>query len=134
MQMNWQETFFRGVALDAWRRVATPEMTSADVTFLERALAVKDGAALLDVPCGNGRHSIELSERGYRMTGLDLSEEFIEEASTSAPQGIRWARGDMRDITWDSEFDGAFCFGNSFGYFNWEEARRFLTAVARALK
>jgi SAM-dependent methyltransferase len=134
MQTNWQETFFRGVALDAWRRAVTPEMTSADVSFLERALAVKTGAALLDAPCGNGRHSIELAGRGYKMTGLDLSEEFLEEAGTAVPQAVRWVRGDMRDITWDSEFDGAFCFGNSFGYFNREEALRFLSAVARALK
>ena len=134
MQTNWQETFFRGVALEAWRRVMTPEMTSADVNFLERALAVNTGAEVLDVPCGNGRHSIEFAGRGYKITGIDLSEEFIDEARIAAPQAVRWVRGDMRDITWGSEFDGAFCFGNSFGYFNFEEARRFLAAVARALR
>jgi SAM-dependent methyltransferase len=134
MQTNWQETFFRGVALDAWRRAITPAMTSGDVNFLERALAVKTGAELLDVPCGNGRHSIELAGRGYRMTGIDLSEEFIAEARTESPHAVRWVRGDMRDLPWDSELDGAFCFGNSFGYFDWEEARRFLGAVARGLK
>jgi len=72
MQSNWQETFFRGVALDAWRRVINPDMTRVEVDFLERALGVETGARLLDIPCGNGRHAIELAGRGYNLTGLDL--------------------------------------------------------------
>src|SRR5260370_35921975 len=134
MQSNWQENFFRGVALDAWRRVTTPEMTRPEVDFLVRALNVDAGALLLDVPCGNGRRTIELAGRGYKMTGLDLSEEFIAEARATTPLDVRWMRGDMRSLPWVSEFNGAYCFGNSFGYLAWEEARQFLAAVARALK
>lgn len=134
MQSNWQEAFFRGVALDAWRRILNPEMTRAEVDFLERALEISPGAQLLDVPCGNGRHSIEFAGRGYRMTGLDLSEEFIAEASNATPLPVRWVRADMRTLTWVSEFDGAYCFGNSFCYLGWEEARQFLANVARGLK
>ena len=53
---------------------------------LERTLAAPTGARLLDVPCGNGRHSIELAQRGFELTGLDRSREFIEEprAASSA--------------------------------------------------
>jgi len=134
MHSNWQEAFFRGVALDAWRRIVNPEMTRTEVDFLERALEISPCAQLLDVPCGNGRHSIEFAGRGYRMTGLDLSEEFIAEARGATPLPIRWVRADMRDLSWVSEFDGAYCFGNSFGYFGPQEARRFLAGVARALK
>ena len=134
MQSNWQENFFRDVALDAWRHVTTPEMTRPEVDFLVRALNADAGAQLLDVPCGNGRHAIELAGRGYKMTGLDLSEEFIAEARAATPLPVRWVQGDMRSLPWVSEFDGAYCFGNSFGYLVPEEARQFLAAVARALK
>jgi SAM-dependent methyltransferase len=134
MQSNWQETFFRGVALDAWRHIVNPEMTRTEVNFLERVLNIDAGAQLLDVPCGNGRHAIELASRGYRMTGLDLSEEFIAEARSAAPLAVRWVRDDIRSLPWVCEFDGAYCFGNSFGYLAWEEARQFLAAVARGLK
>jgi len=75
MQSNWQTNFFRGAALDAWRRFVNPENIRADADFLERALHLNPGARLLDVPCGNGRHAIELAGRGYRMTGLDQSAE-----------------------------------------------------------
>ena len=134
MQSNWQEAFFRGVALDAWRFITTPEMTCGEVDFLERALNIPAGAELLDVPCGNGRHAIELAARGYKMTGLDLSEEFIAEARHASPHPIRWVQDDMRSLPWVSTFDGAYCFGNSFGYLSWDESRQFLSAVARALK
>jgi len=133
MQSNWQEPFFRGVALDAWRYITSAEMTRTEVDFLERALGVGAGAQVLDIPCGNGRHAIELAGRGYKLTGIDLSEEFIREARNAA-QAVRWVRDDMRSLSWASEFDGAYCFGNSFGYLSPDEARRFLGAVAHALK
>jgi SAM-dependent methyltransferase len=134
MQANWQHSFFRGVALDAWRNVINPEMTRTEADFLERFLNLPNGGQLLDAPCGNGRHAIELAGRGYAVTGLDLSEEFIAEARTAAPFAVRWLEGDMRELPWICEFDGACCFGNSFGYLPPEEAQRFLAAVSRALK
>lgn len=134
MESNWQATFFRGVALEAWRRVTTPETTRTEADFVERALAIGAGARLLDVPCGNGRHAIELASRGYQMTGLDQSEESIQEARSATPLAICWVRDDMRSIPWVAEFDGAYCLGNSFCYLPWQEARRFLSAVARSLR
>lgn len=134
MQSSWQEAFFRGVALDAWRYIVNPEMTRAEADFLERTLRLNGGAHLLDIPCGNGRHAIELARRGYRMTGIDLSEEFIAEARNNWPEGVQWIRDDMCALRSASEFDGAYCFGNSFGYLSWEEACQFLDSVARALR
>jgi O-methyltransferase involved in polyketide biosynthesis len=45
-----------------------------------------------------------------------------------------WEHRDMRDLPWKGEFDGAFCFGGSFGYFDEEGNAEFLKAVARSLK
>jgi SAM-dependent methyltransferase len=142
MQSNWQQNFFRGIALDMWRYAMTPEITDAEADFLAQVLNASGSAHtsahtsvhILDAACGNGRHCVALAARGYRMTGIDQSEEFIEEARVTAPEGIRWIRDDLRSLTADAEFDGAFCFGNSFGYFSPEEAKRFLGALRRALK
>jgi SAM-dependent methyltransferase len=81
---NWYEDFFHGVALDLWRKAIPPAHTKAEADFLVNALACPQGAHLLDVPCGNGRLSFELAQRGYRVTGVDISEEFISEAQASA--------------------------------------------------
>ena len=134
MSSNWETDFFRGVALDAWRLCFTPEQTRAEVDFLERVLGRSPGSHFLDIACGNGRHAIEFAGRGYRMTGLDLSEEFLAEARGATALPIRWASGDMRDLAWDAEFDGAYCFGNSFAYLNAGDARRFFAGISKALR
>jgi SAM-dependent methyltransferase len=88
---------------------------------------------LLDVPCGNGRHSIELAHRGYRVTGVDLSQELL--AAARAALEADWRLGDMRELALESSaFDGAFCFGNSFGYLDRAGVAAFLSALAGALK
>jgi SAM-dependent methyltransferase len=133
MQTNWHLDFFRDVALDFWRGAIPAEMTQAEADFLERTLEVGPSARLLDVPCGNGRHAALLAARGHQLTGVDGSAEFIEEArATVSP--ARWVLGDMCQLPWTTEFDGAYCFGNSFGYLDRAAARRFLAAVAGTLK
>ncbi len=134
MQANWQADFFRGVALECWRRAMTPEQTRAEVEFLERVLQTGAGGRVLDVPCGSGRHAIELASRGYRVTGLDQSEESLAEARAATSIDVRWVLGDMCELPWVAEFDGAFCFGNSFGYLDRAGAGNFLGVIARALK
>jgi SAM-dependent methyltransferase len=133
MSSNWQTAFFRGVALDFWRLAATPEMTADDVRFLQRTLPINPGARLLDVPCGNGRHAIELAKLGCHGTGVDSSEEFIAEAR-AAPVDAEWILGDMCDLPWSNTLDGAYCFGNSFCYLDHHGATQFLAAIGRCLK
>src|ERR1700682_5456268 len=81
---NWYEDFFHGVSLDLWRKVISPEHTKAEADFLVTALHGNAESHVLDVPCGNGRLSFELAGRGYRMTGMDISGEFIAEARSRA--------------------------------------------------
>ena len=96
---NWQVDFFRGVALDLWRLAMTPEQTRAEVEFLQKALHAGESSHLLDVPCGNGRHSIELAKSGHRVTGVDQSEEFIAEArAASQSLPANWIVADMRFV------------------------------------
>jgi SAM-dependent methyltransferase len=137
MSTEWFETFFSGIANEMWSRCTPPEATRAEVDFLKRALKCKRGARILDVPCGNGRHSLELARRGYKPAGLDLSKEFIEGARRQAQAddlAVEWICADMRSLKRSNEFDGAFCFGNAFGYLEHDDTRAFLKSVFRALK
>lgn len=93
-------------------------------------------AAILDVPCGFGRLAIELAARGFTLSGVDISTQFLEEAKSEAGKihlNVAWQQRDMRDLPWQSSFDGAFCFGNSFGYLDDDGNAQFLKAVYRAL-
>jgi SAM-dependent methyltransferase len=137
MQTNWWENFFHGIALDFWRAAISDEQTRAEANFIKNQLRLPPGAKVLDVPCGNGRLSIELAAFGFELTGVDIAEEFIEEAKRNSRErglNIDWRRGDMRDLPWSNEFDGAFCFGNSFGYLDDDQNADFLEVVSRTLK
>jgi SAM-dependent methyltransferase len=132
---NWEKSFFRNVAVDFWSRVVPPELTASEVDFLEEYLELGAGDHVLDVPCGNGRHAIELARRGYRATGVDQSEDFLEIArAASDGLPVEWRRSDMRDLPWEEAFDGAFCWGNSFGYLDREGVRLLLGSLNRALR
>jgi SAM-dependent methyltransferase len=133
MQSNWQTDFFRGPALEFWRRAMSPEQTRKEADFLEKALRPVPHAQILDVACGNGRHAVELAQRGYSLTGVDSSEEFLEDGRVSAPS-IRWILSDMCHLPWQEEFHAAYCCGNSFGYLDASRAREFLASIAGALK
>ncbi len=147
---NWYENFFHGVPLDLWRKAVPPKHTKAEADFLGQALQCPAGSHLLDVPCGNGRLSLELARRGYRVTGVDIAGEFIEEArasvmgmtdqppataggSDSSPR-VDFILGDMRNVEGEAIYDGAYCFGNSFGFLAYADMEKFLKGVAGALK
>ena len=86
MRTSWYEHFFHGLALEFWRRAVTPQETERDADFIESELGLPKMSRILDVPCGNGRHSVALGRRGYMMTAADLSEEFVGEARQTANQ------------------------------------------------
>ncbi len=140
---NWFEDFFHGITLDLWRKAIPIEKTKAEADFLTKVLNCAPGAHLLDAPCGNGRLSFELAKRGYQVIGVDLSEEFIDEARRAANQTsdandaaehLNFILGDMRRIEGKSIYDGAYCFGNSFGFMQHADMEKFVAGVARALK
>ncbi len=143
---DWTTKFFGGLAVEFWVRVA-PEPSETEIDFLEEVFGARhdpgsqraaggpagEPPALLDIACGSGRYTIPLAARGYRMTGIDISNDFIDVAR-QRDANVDWHRGDIRELPWSDQFDGALCFGNSFGYFPRVETREFLRGVARALK
>ncbi|HYV38356.1 MAG TPA: methyltransferase domain-containing protein [Gemmataceae bacterium] len=133
----WWQTFFTGTATEFWLKATTPDQTRQEADFIQQILQVAAPAKLLDAPCGGGRHSLALAERGFRMTGVDISSDFLAVAKSEANRlklDVDWHQRDMRTLPWRSEFDGAFCFGNSFGYYDGNGNAEFLQAVSIALK
>ena len=94
-----------------------------------------DGARILDVACGKGRHSIHLAQKRFDVTGIDLSEDSIEEALKSETEKLHFYRHDMRLPFWINYFDFAFNFFTSFGYFKTErEHDNSIRTIAQSLK
>ena len=136
-QTDWWREFFSGSVLDFVRYARDPETTLAEVDFLEQFLDLKPGARVLDVPCGGGRLSLELATRGYDLVGVDFNADLLASARREADKravSLSFRQRDMRDLSGKGEFDAAFSFWNSFGYFDDPDNAGFLESVAASLK
>jgi ubiquinone/menaquinone biosynthesis C-methylase UbiE len=73
----------------------------------------------------------------YKVTAVDFAQTFIEQAKESArahKTKIDYIQGDMGQLALPQEYDGAFCMGNSFGYFDRSGTNEFLQAIGKSLK
>jgi SAM-dependent methyltransferase len=136
--MPWYKTFFGEDYLHIYEPVLTPDRTQREVDGIVNLLNLPQGSSILDLCCGHGRHAIPLAQRGYKVTGQDLSEVFLREAETEAQaQGVHvhWLHGDMRNIPFENEFDAAINIFTAFGYLeNQDEDQKVLQQVCKALK
>ncbi len=83
------------------------ERTTIEVSSIEKILVLQPGFKVLDVPCGHGRHSVELAKRGYEVTGSELNRFFLDEARKAAETAgvsIRLCPSDMRELDFRNEF------------------------------
>ena len=80
-----------------------------------------DDSRILDLACGKGRHSVYLSEKGYEVTGVDLSKESIAYAKRFERSNLHFDVLDMRQLYKADHFDYVFNLFTSFGYFQTED-------------
>jgi len=134
---EWWIDFFSGPSSYVQQKVKSKEETRAEADYIRNLLRPLKKAKILDVPCGNGRLSLEFASCGYELTGVDVTRSLIEVAKETASKvgaKISYECMDMRKLPWQEEFDAAFCFWGSFGYFDDEGNMEFLNAVSQALR
>ena len=140
--MKYQGTFYASIGNflgESYLDFDFTKGTHDEVNFLAELLKLPQGAAILDIGCGPGRHSLELARRGYRPTGIDITSAFIEIATKEAhKEGLdaRFKLGDARFLEFNQEFDAAICLcEGAFGLAGDEtDHRRVLQGVFKALK
>jgi cyclopropane fatty-acyl-phospholipid synthase-like methyltransferase len=138
---DWWKDFFSGLVVEFWETAIPPAVTAAETEFLVRELRLAPGARVLDVPCGHGRHALELARQGHEIQGVDISRELLATARRAAAAAranlsgsVSFLESDMRNLPWRDAFDAAFCAGSSFGFLGDAGDSEFLAAVARALR
>ena len=105
--------------------VENADSTREDVDTLIRVAGVQPEHRILDLCCGQGRHTLELAARGYgSVTGIDQSQYLLSLAKKRAQKAqlpVRFRREDARDLSEPSgAYDRIAIMGNSFGYFEAE--------------
>ena len=74
-------------------------------------------ASIIDVGCGTGRHSKHLAEKGFIVTGIDLSTYSLQLARRYKNDNLQFYRHDMRLPFGTNKFDVVLNLFTSFGYF-----------------
>jgi ubiquinone/menaquinone biosynthesis C-methylase UbiE len=113
-------------------------ISNQQAAFIIRKMGLRKGKTFLDCPCGIGRISLPLARKGIRVTGVDITESYLEELEEKAKRAklkIETQHCDMRRITFSNQFDAAGNLLTSFGYFEKEaDNLRTLRCIYYALK
>ena len=129
----WRE-FFDSFAPQYMNEVFTTDSVR-EVAFLTELLELPEGAAILDIGCGTGRHAVELARAGYAVTGIDLSSGMLREAGAAAERAgveLELVQADATSFDLGREFDAAVCLcEGSFGLLGSDDAFEHDAAVLR---
>jgi len=138
---DWWRGIFNSLYLKTDADVVDDKiMTCQEVDFFSKILQLSLEYKILDLSCGQGRHSLELTRRGYKyVEGLDRSHYLIQKARESAKKeglSVKFREGDARKLPYPPDsFDVVMILGNSFGYFETlQDDIRVLKEVFRVLK
>lgn len=134
-----KDTWYKeGWTLDI-KKFSWTEETKKQVDFLIRTMKLKGNEKILDLACGFGRHSLELARRGFTVTGVDITREYVEDAARQAEMEnlpAKFWHMDIRDVDFKEEFDVVLNMADgAVGYLeNEEENLKIFDVVARSLR
>ena len=115
------------------------EATKQQVDFIIKTLDLRKDQRILDLACGFGRHSLELSRRGFQVVRADITKDYITDAENTAKKedlSARFILSDIRDLKFNQEFDVVLNLADgAIGYLeNDSENLKIFNVIADALK
>jgi ubiquinone/menaquinone biosynthesis C-methylase UbiE len=137
---EWWQKIFSSLVGEA---MFGPRQASAgpEVKYILNQVKLQPGAAVLDLACGVGRHSVYFARRKFHVIGLDYSDVFLKEAKSRTKKEnlkVRFVQGDMKNLKphfQNDQFDFVVSLFNSFGYFKKRsDDEKMLREVYRVLK
>jgi SAM-dependent methyltransferase len=135
---EWWESFFDADYARLWGQGEASGPTAAQVDGIWSLLRLEAGSRVLDAPCGYGRLSRPLAERGAVVLGVDQSAALLEEAERGRgglpPERLRYLRHDLRTPLADRGFDCALNVFTSLGYGTEEDDLAILRTLRAAVR
>jgi len=136
-KFDFKGVFNKADYLYFYRSSISLENTTNQIKILLRELDLKPNTSILDAACGHGRHANILAGMGFKVTGVDIMNEFITIAKKDAKKqglSVEYVKKDLRKINYRNKFDRAIMLFTSFGYFSEEENLLILRNICRTLK
>lgn len=135
---QWYESLFENYG-KKYDKESFAQGTLGECDFIEKEIGFNKQVKIIDIGCGTGRHSIELTKRGYAVTGIDLSDSQLEHARKKAKAQklyIDFQKHDARTLPFQNEYDLAImlCEG-AFPLMETDEMNyEILKSAAKSLK
>jgi len=140
VQPDWWRSIFNSLYLKTDADVVEDlNITRKEVDLFSKTLNLTTDDTILDLCCGQGRHALEITKRGFKVEGLDRSRYLIQKAKASAKKenlNVKFKEGDARKLPFPPDgFEVVMMLGNSFGYFETvQDDLRILKEIFRVLK
>jgi len=120
-EIPWHEQdFFWKETLPVLFPESRVQEAAQEVEQLLALTGLPPGAAVLDLCCGIGRHSVQLARKGFQVTGVDRTQAYLDMAAAAARREevrIELVHADMRKFRRLESFKGVINLFTSFGYF-----------------
>jgi D-alanine-D-alanine ligase len=135
----WRDIFNANYLRTDGDVVEDPEITETEIDAFLEMVDISRDTPTLDLCCGQGRHTLELAQRGFtNLCGVDRSHYLIARAKRLARErglDVPFREGDARKLRFaDDKFEFVYLAGNSFGYFeSAEDDVAVLTEIRRIL-
>ena len=96
---------------------------------------IQNGARILDLACGTGSFSLLFANAGYRVTGMDASEQMLTVADSKCGGRANFLKGDMCSFRLSEMYDGCICCMDSINHLSdLEQVEHAFRCVGSSLK
>ncbi len=124
-----------GTYLEDHARFLTKERLKNDIHFISKILSLKKTDKILDIACGQGRHTLTLAEKGYSVDGLDFSEYLLDIAKKVASKTTNhkpfFYKENLENMELKQKYDKAYWFFTDLAQI---DLRKALHSISNSMK
>jgi len=134
---NINDRFFDSSYQYAWKGIIPTGLTEAEVDFIIELGRLEANTLVLDLMCGYGRHALELARRGIPVTAVDNLPNYTDEIRDIAQKEglpVEAICSSVTTVALEGKYSMAICMGNSFAFFNREDAVSLLSKIKKSLR